>query len=63
MVEDCACFLKIIEDLKSYKIEFEEDGNMKAKVYPDDYAVESQNWQAVIVITYDKCTFSANNDV
>lgn len=44
-------------------IEFEKDETMKAKVYPDDYAVEGQNRRPVIIITHDKCTFSANDGV
>ena len=44
-------------------VEFEEDKTMKAKVYPDNYAIKSQNRRPVIVITHDKCMFSTNNSV
>lgn len=37
MVEDCANFLKVINNLKPYIIEFEEDGTMKAKIYLNNY--------------------------
>ena len=63
VVEDRAKFLKVMKGLKPYMVEFEEDGTMKAKVYPDDCAVEGQNRRPVIVITHDECTFSANDGV
>lgn len=63
VVEDRANFLKVMEDLKPDMVEFEEDGTMKAKVYPDDCVVEGQNRRLVKIITHDECTFSANDGV
>lgn len=36
---------------------------MKAKVYPDNCAIESQNRQPIIVIIYDNYMFFANNGI
>ena len=63
IIEDCKNFLKKIEKLKPYMVEFEEDGAMKAKTYPSDYAVRGPNERPIVVITHDKCTFSANNNI
>lgn len=63
VVENRVNFLKVMEDLKPYMVEFEEDGTMKPKVYPDDCVVEGLNQRLVIVITYDEYTFTANDGV
>lgn len=63
MVDNCANFLKVMEDLKFYVVEFQEDGTIKPKVYPDDCRIEGPNWRPIIIIIYDKYIFSANNDV
>ena len=39
MVEDREKFLNTMKDLEPYLVEFEEDGSIKAKNYPDDCAV------------------------
>lgn len=44
-------------------VEFEEDGTIKDKIYPHDCAVRGKNWQLVILITHDKCTFFANDGI
>lgn len=36
---------------------------MKLKIYLVDYAMEKNNWRLIIVITYDECSFLANNKV
>ena len=63
MVEDCQKFLRIIKDLEPYLVEFEEDGSMKTKNYPDNCAVVGNIRWPVIVITHDECTFSANDRI
>ena len=63
VVEDCKNFLKRLEELKPYIVEFEEDGTMKPKIYPADYAVGGDERRPIIVITHDECTFSANNGI
>ena len=63
VVEDRTHFLKKMEELKLYMVEFNEDGTMKPKVYPSDCAVEGENRRPIIVITHDECTFSANDGV
>ena len=63
VVEDCANFLKTIEELKPYMVEFYENGTMKPKVYPSDCAVGGEDRQPIIVITHDECTFSPNDGI
>ena len=63
MVEDCVSFLKVIEDLKPYIVEFKLDKTMNSKIYPNNYIVESSNQQLVIIIIDNKYTFFANNDI
>ena len=62
VVEDCANFLKKMEELKPYMVKFFEDSAMKPKVYPSDCAVGGENRQPIIVITHDECIFSANDE-
>ncbi len=44
-------------------VEFYDNNAMKPKVYPLDCVMRGKNCQPIIVITYDKCTFSANNKI
>ena len=43
VVEDCANFLKKMEELKPYIVEFFKDSAIKLKVYPSDYMVRGEN--------------------
>ncbi len=52
-----------MKKLKRYKVKFEEDGTMKPKVYLSACELCENNWQTIIVITRDECTFTANNRV
>lgn len=61
MVEYCNQFLKKIEVIKPYLVEFKKDGCMKSKIYPKDCAVRGSNRQLVIFIPYGKNTLNANN--
>lgn len=63
VLEDCKNFLRRIEELKSYMVEFEKDGAIKEKVYPSDCAVEGEKQQPIIIITHDECTFSAKDGI
>lgn len=63
MVENCKKFLSIIKNLKLYLVEFKEDGSMKIKNYPDDCIVREDKPYLIIVTTYKKCTFFANNKI
>ena len=63
VVEDRKKFLSTMKDLEPYLVEFEEDGSMKTKEYPDDCAVGGDKRRPVIVITHDECTFSANDGI
>lgn len=60
VVEDCVNFLKKMEELKLYMIEFKEDST---KIFLLDCIVEDENWQHIIMIIYDKCTFFANDSI
>lgn len=50
-----------MKDLELYLVGFKEDGSMKIKNYPDNCAVGSNVRRLVIVITHNKCSFSAND--
>ena len=63
VVEDRKNFLYKMEELKPYIVEFDENGAIKPKAYPADCAVGGNNRRPVIVITHDKCTFSANDGI
>ena len=63
VVKDHKNFLKKMEELKPYMVEFEKDGAMKAKTYPSDCAVGGPNWCPIVVITHDNYTFSVNNGI
>lgn len=54
-------FLSEMETLKPYMVEFEEDGSMKPKIYPEDCAVGGPNKRPVIFITHDESIFNAND--
>lgn len=61
MIEYSALFLKELELLGHYLVEFRDDDSMEEKVYPLDYAVNGPNKRPVILITYGERTFSAND--
>lgn len=63
VVEDCANFLKKKEELKPYIVEFLKNNAIKLKVYLSNYVIRGENCQPIIVITYDKCKFSANDKI
>lgn len=52
-----------MEDLKPYMVEFEENGVIKLKIYPSNCAVGDEDHWLIIIITYNECTFSANNRI
>lgn len=56
-------FQQKIKKLKFYIVEFEENGVIKPKIYLVDYVVGGNNWQQVVIITNNKCTFSANDKI
>ena len=43
IVENCSNFLKLIEKLKLYMIEFNKNNTIKPKAYPFDYRVKDKN--------------------
>lgn len=61
VVKDCTRFLKMMEELKPFMVEFEANGNIKPKVYPPSCIVGGDECRPIIVITHDECTFSAND--
>lgn len=63
VVEDRKIFLKRMDELRPYMVEFEEDGTMKDKIYPPNCVVGGTERRPVIVITHDECTFSANDRI
>lgn len=63
MIKNLNNFLTKIKDLKLYIVQFEENNQMKLKIYPSYYIVGRSDWQSIIIITLDKYTFFANNDI
>ena len=63
VIEDRERFLKIMEELKPYMVGFNEDGIMKDKEYSLDYIIGRRIRKPIIMITYDKCMFSANDGI
>ena len=61
MIEYRNKFLAEMEALKPYLVEFEEDGSMKSKTYPDDCTVGGSEKRPIILIAHDESTFNANN--
>ena len=61
MVEYWAQFLKKLEALGSYLVKFYNNSSMEKKAYFLDCAVNGPNKRPVILITYDKSIFLANN--
>lgn len=62
-MEDYANFLKKMKKLILYIIDFYDNSVIKSKVYFFNCIVWSKNCKPIIIITYDKCTFFANNGV
>lgn len=62
-MKDCKNFFTKIEELKLYKMEFEEDNIIIPKAYPSNYTVQRDEHQFIIVITHDKYIFFTNNRV
>lgn len=62
VVKDCERFLKTIEKLKLYIVEFNEDGIIKDKEYSLNCAVSGGICQPIIVIIHNKYMFFANNN-
>lgn len=50
-----------MDALKPYLVEFEDDGTMKPKTYPKDFAIGGSDRRPIILITHDKSTFNAND--
>ena len=50
-----------MKELKQYLVEFEENGTIKPKAYPEDCQIGGEHRRPVICITHDECTFSAND--
>lgn len=63
VVEDRKNFLRRMEELKPYMVEFEENGAMKEKIYPPDCAIHGPNRRPIIIITHDECKFSTNDGI
>ena len=61
VVEYRAQFLKELEALGPYLVEFRNDSSMEEKVYSSDCAVNGPNKRPVILIIYDESTFLAND--
>jgi len=54
-------FLHTMEEMLLYIVEFNEDGTMKPKQYPEDCSVGGPQRRPIIMITHDESIFSAND--
>lgn len=54
VVEDCERFLKTMEELKPYMVEFNEDSIMKDKKYSLNCVVDGRIRRSIIMITYNE---------
>lgn len=54
-------FLREIEAIKPYFIEFEKDSSIKSKIYLENYAIKGLNLQPIIFIIHNKSIFNVNN--
>lgn len=61
IIEDQKIFLKIMEEMEPYLVEFDHNGIMLSKIYPSNCEIKRENCRPIIVITYDECTFSSND--
>ena len=52
-MEDCINFLRKMEKLKPYMVEFDENGAIKPKIYLSDCAVKEENRRPIIIITHN----------
>ena len=44
VVEDCKSFLRLIDELRLYTVEFEEHGTIKPKKYSSDFAMRGEEY-------------------
>lgn len=63
VVEDYTNFLKKIEKLKPFLVEFNKDSNIRTKIYPSNYTFEFEDFWLIIIITYDEYIFFANDKI
>lgn len=63
MVKDYKKFLSIIRNLDMYLVEFEEDGLMKTKKYPNNYVMREDKYYFIIIITHNKYIFFQNDRI
>ncbi len=61
VVEDRKKFLKIMDELSPYLVEFNADGTQKPKEYPPDCILGGPGCRPVVLITHDESIFSAND--
>ena len=58
VVQDRNAFVRTLETLAHYLVEFNEDGTIKDKVYPPGCEVYGSESRPIILITHDEATFS-----
>jgi hypothetical protein len=61
VVEDREFFLKTLEELEPYLVQFDENGKILDKLWPKDCQVGGDDRRPIIVITHDECIFSSND--
>lgn len=63
VVKDCKIFFNKIEEHKLYLVEFDENSKIKDKIYLSNCIVGNKHCRLVIIMTYNKCTFSVNDSI
>ena len=61
VVEYWKTFLEEMKSLLSYFVQFQDDGTILPKEYPEDCAVGGPNRRPIIMITHNESTFLAND--
>lgn len=54
-------FVQYLEKLWPYIVEFEDDGLIKAKIYPEDCEIGGLERRPIIIITHDESIFQSND--
>lgn len=62
-MQDYKNFVKKQVQFKPYMVKFEKNNMIKPKKNLCNYGKKKDEWRLIIIITYDKSTFFANNSI
>lgn len=63
LIEDIKKFLNKIKNLKPYLIEFNKNDTIKDRIYVLNCIIVDEDYQLVIITTYNKYIFLINNSI